>query len=200
MARRVVDLDPADYTARIELRARFRLLREQAGLSQREFGKLTGQQQGTVSKFERTGVDQAMTSTIARWARWLDHRLTLTPVGFPRPVRWRRQSDRGADLLAALVTTHNVAAFGGADGWMAASTLYDLVGIRVACGVSQERLAQVLGISEQSISLTERGFADNQLATLQKYARALARASRHRGGHLTIGLDPIDQPQHDTSV
>ncbi len=93
------------------------------------------------------------------------------------------------------MNTCNVGAFGGADGWLAARTLHDLVGIRIACGVRQELLGRVLGVSEQSVSLTERNAADNQLVTLQRYARALARASRHKGGYLAVGLDPIEHDQ-----
>lgn len=196
MARHIPDLHPDDQTVRIELRARFRALREQRGLSQRDLGELMGLGQGNIGRLERAGVDQSKTSTVARWARVLGHRLTLTPQGFPAPVRWRRKTgDPGADLMAALVNTYNVGAFGGTDGWLAARTLHDLVGIRIACGVRQEQLGRVLGVSEQSVSLTERNAADNQLVTLQRYARGLARASRHKGGYLAVGIDPIEHDQ-----
>jgi transcriptional regulator with XRE-family HTH domain len=196
MARRIPDLHPDDYTTRIELRAQLRRIREAAGLSQRDMKPLLGFDQGTISKMERLGVEQAKTATVARWARALGHRLTLTPTGFPPPVRWRRQSrgnDPVAGLLSALAGTGagEGAVFGGSDEWLAARTLNDLVGIRVACAVSQERLAQVLGISEAAISLTELGTADNQLVTLQRYARAVARVSRYRCGYLAVSLDPI---------
>lgn len=198
MARRIEDLHPDDYATRIELRGQLRALREQCGLSQRDLGKLLGLHQGNIGRMEREGVDQSKTSTVAGWARVLWRRLTLTPIGFPPPARWRRRTAdmHPADrLLADLVETWNVGAFGGTDGWLAARTLYDLVGIRIACGVRQDQLGQVLGISEQSISLTERGTADNQLVTLQRYARGLARASRHKGGFLAVGLDPIEHHQ-----
>jgi DNA-binding XRE family transcriptional regulator len=196
MARRIPDLEPADYNARIHLRAHLRALRERTGVSQRDFAPRLGLEQGSLSKMERTGVDQSKTSTVARWARALDHRLTLTPIGFPEPVRWRRQSNSN-DLLNALVTTGNIGALGGADGWVAAYALHKLVGIRLACGVSQDQLSRILGISEQAISLTERGASDNQLAWLQRYARGVARASQHRSGYLALALDPTgaDQPE-----
>lgn len=205
MARRIGDLHPDDLAARVELRAQLRRIREQAGLSQRDFAPLVGRSQPGVGKFERDGVDQSKTSTIAAWARALGHRLVLAPIGFPRPVRWRRQNNPSSPvdrLLFDLVSTYNVGAFGGPDGWLAAVTLNDLVGIRIACGVSQEQLGRVLGVSEQCVSLTERNAADNQLVTLQRYARAVARASRHRGGYLAVGLDPIvhDQAQHAGDV
>lgn len=197
MARRISDLHPDDQATRIELRGRLRALREQQGLSQRDLGRLLDLGQGNIGRLERAGVDQSKTSTIARWARMLGHRLTLTPTGFPPPVSsWRRKdSDPGAALFNALVATCNVGAFGGSDGWLAARTLHDLVGIRIACGVRQELLGRVLGVSEQSVSLTERNAADNQLVTLQRYARGIARASRHKGGYLAVGLDPIERDQ-----
>lgn len=195
MARRINDLHPDDFRARTELRGRLRAIRERQGISQRDMGRLVDLSQGNVGRFEREGVDQSKTSTVARYARALGYRLTLTPIGFPRPVRWRRQKDDlAARVFDALVVTYNVAAFGGADGWLAAHTLHDLVGIRVACGVRQDQLGRVLGVSEQSVSLTERDAADNQLVTLQRYARGLARTSRHRDGYLLVGLDPLDHP------
>lgn len=196
MAGRIEDLHPDDYTARIAIRTQLRAIREATGLSQRDMKELLGLDQGQVSKMERTGVDQSKTATIARWARALGYRLTLTPTGFPPPARRRPDSTNPvAATLAALVETYNVGAFGGADGWLAARTLHDLVGIRIACSVSPAQLARVLGISEQSVILTDRGTGDNQLVMLQRYARGIARASRHQGGYLAAGLEPVDQPE-----
>lgn len=199
MARRIGDLHPDDRTARIEIRTRLRALREQQDLSQRDLARLLGLGQGNIGRFEREGVDQSKTSSIAAFARVLGHRLTLTPTGFPAPSRfrpWTANTNLADRLLADLVETWNVGAFGGADGWLAAHTLHTLVGIRIACGVHQHQVGRVLGVSEQSVSLTERNAADNQLVTLQRYARALAKASRHRGGYLAVGLETAHQQQH----
>lgn len=197
--RRIVDLHPDDHTTRVELRTRLVTIREELGMTQHAFSeKYLGHGKGgssSIGKLERVGVEQSKVSTIARWARILGYRLTLTPTGFPAPARWRRQNGGRAQLLARLVAADAVTGIGGADGWLAARTLHALTGIRIACGVTQAAVAQVQGITKESVSITEGGFADNQLVVLQRYARAVARASRYRSGYLAVGLDPIGAGQ-----
>ena len=192
MARHVDDLHPDDLTARIDLRARLCSIREQAGLTTRDTATRMGVDVANFRRLERQGVTQSRYATVARWARALDHRLVLTPEGFPNPVRWRLHDVSHRErTLTALVDTYNVAALGGHDGWAAAKLLRDLTGIRVACGISQRRLADTIGVTEQCVSLFEVSLSDPMLVMCQRYARAVAGACRPRryGALLRVGLE-----------
>jgi hypothetical protein len=201
MSRIIRDLHPDDLTARLQLGAALVRIREDTGTSRAQVAsRIGGVHPSNLGRLERTGIGQSRTCTVGNWARALNHQLTLTPVGFPRPHRWYPyELAPTIRAVHALLDTHNVAAFGGPVGFHVAHVVRDLIGIRVACGVSQAKLADWLGVSEQNISLFETSFKDTILANLQRYARGLAQASRHRAGFLELGLYPAgEQPAPGT--
>lgn len=193
MARSIADLHPDDHATRDRLRRQLRALREQAGVSQRELGERMGVDQANIRRLERKGVLQSHTGTVARWARGLRHRLVLEPAGFPHPLRAGWPGSRTPNDMVALVAQLVRAE---ADEWLAARTTSTLTGVRLACCVTQERLAARLDVSEQAVSVFEAGVSDSTLVLLQRYARGIARCTRTwRDGYLDVRLEPID-PGH----
>lgn len=198
MARRIADLDERDYQTRIALRAQLRALRVDQGVSQRELGDRLGGRDGScVRRLERQGVDQSRTSTVMRWARALGKTLALEPVGFPRPatfIRPSKSSDVDALLSAILPGLTG-------DEWDIARMIEKLAGIRIACSVSQEKLADRLNLTEQAVSFFETSAADTALVMLQRHARGIAKCSRRPDAHLAVRLeDPAPQPETDQEV
>jgi transcriptional regulator with XRE-family HTH domain len=195
MARTIPDLDERDFTVRDQLRQQLRQLREDQGVSQRELGERIGADASGIRRLERQGVLQSRLGTTRRWAGGLHHHLVTEPVGFP-PARkmWRSPTASGVDaILALLVHTEGLAG----DDWAAPRLIADLVGIRVACGVTQRDLARRLDLTEQAVSFMETATMDSALVVLQRYPRAVAACSQWRGGHLAVRLEPIVQePQH----
>lgn len=184
MGRTVTDLDERDLAARDRLRLDLIQARLDAGLSQRAVAHAMGRQASMVRQLEAGMVLQSRTGTVVRWASALGRKVTIEPVGFPAPVRGRppSRSTDVDDLLTAM--THTMPA--DLDDWVAARVAADLVGIRIACGISQPVLADALGITEQAVSIFETSGADTALAVLQRYARALARCTRRTDAHLHV--------------
>lgn len=197
MARRVADLDERDYQVRIAIRGELRRLREEQGLSQRALGERLGIEGSGVRRLERDGVDQSRTSTVMRWARALGKELVLKPVGFPRPAPIVRPSkSNDVDLLLSAILPDLTG-----DAWAVARMVETLTGIRVACYVSQLRLAEQLDLTDQAVSVFETSAADAALVMLQRHARAIARCSRRPDAHLAVRLeDPAPQPETDQEV
>jgi len=186
MGRTVVDLDDRDLAVRDALRLELTALRLAAGLSQRQVAIAMGSEASLVRGLERAGVLQSRTGTVLRWARALGKRVIIEPVGFPPPAkqRWPSRSAGVEGLLATIAQTE----WADRDEWVAAGIAADLAGIRVACGITQTELADVLGISEQAVSILETAGTDTMLVVLQRYARGLARCSRRPDAHLHVRL------------
>lgn len=189
MARVIADLHPGDFTARDHIRWQLREIRRRGGITQRELGDRLGVDQSNIRRLERAGVLQSRTSSVVRWARALGHELKLEPALLPAPIPLRRPSrSRDADeMLAILVHSAGLAG----DDWRAARLVADLTGIRIAAGVTQQRLADRLGLSLQAISYLEASTVDNAIVVLQRYARGVAQCSRWRHGRLEVWLEPI---------
>lgn len=195
MARTIPDLDERDFTVRDQLRQQLRQLREDQGISQRELAERIGCDASGIRRLERQGVLQSRLGTTIRWAGGLRHTLVTEPVGFPPPRRvWRPPAATGVDaILAMLVHTEGITG----DDWAAPRLIGTLVGIRVACGVTQRELAGRLHLSEQAVSFMETATMDSALVVVQRYARAVAVCSQWRSGYLGVWLQPVvPEPQH----
>lgn len=59
---------------------------------------------------------------------------------------------------------------------------------RDLAGISQLRVAQIMGVDEHVVQKIEDSIQDPKLSTLQRYAKAL-------GGHLEITFVPLDNPK-----
>lgn len=186
MARRVDDLDDRDRQTRLAIRAQLRGRREQLGMSQQALGDLMRTNPANVRRLERQGVDQSYTISVMKWARMLGLRLAITPVGFPPPVA--AGGDRADELLAAVSGQIHVAGDAG-DMWEVVRLMRTLVGIRVACAVSQRRMAARIGVTEQAISLVEVSGSSTALVVLQRHARGIARCSRRPEAYLDVRLE-----------
>ncbi len=204
MARHVHDLHPDDHAARVRIHRQLRQLRRDTGMRRRDVADRMGMDPANLGRLERNGADQSRAVTIAAWARALDHRLVLTLDGYPPPCPWRRQEQTPRmNVIAALLETRNVAAFGGEDAYRIAALTVDLIGVRNACGVSQRALAAQLNVSEACVSQFENGITESLLALLQRYARGITYAGRYRSrrctpsAHLAVAVVPADE-QVDT--
>ena len=192
MARRIADLDERDYQVRIALRAELRALREQQGLSQHALGERMSMDGAGVRRLERQGVDQSRASTVMRWAHALGRTLVMEPVGFPRPARFVRPSKANeVDLLLSAI----LPGLTGAE-WDVARLIEKLAGIRIACYVSQLRLADRLNVTEQAVSFFETSAADTALVMLQRHARGIAKCSHRADAHLAVRLE-LPAPDSD---
>lgn len=190
MGRRIHDLDDRDSQARAGLRIQLRARREELGISQFALGEKLGWQAANVRRLERQGVDQSYAHTVMRWARALGLRLAVEPVGFPKP--WTVGADRVDRMLSALATQmYETGRCDTADEWEVLRLTKQLVGIRLACGVTQDQLAGVFGVSTQAVSLFEIVDKTTSLVALQRHARGIARCSpRWRDGYLCVRLEP----------
>ncbi len=184
MGRRIADLDDRDYQARVDIRTQLRARRELWGWSQKKLGEALGYEAGNVRRLERQGVDQSYTVTVMRWARALGMRLVVEPVGFPRPVHYYR------DMIQAMAHAMLTAGPGDADDAAeVAGIVQQLVGIRLACRVTQTQLGQRFGITDQSVSLIETSGSSCALVVLQRHARGIAKCSWRPDAHLAVRLE-----------
>jgi transcriptional regulator with XRE-family HTH domain len=199
MAVRVADLDDRDRFNRLALRAALRGDREAAGVSQRTLAARLGTDQPGVGRYERT--DQWRITTVLRWARALDRRVVLRPVGFPaatRPMYWGKNTDIEGALHAIL---RSVTGAGEAsDEWTVAKLQSELAGIRAACGISQLRLADRIGVSEQALSQFERGGNGTRVVVAQRYARGVALCARLPLAHLSLTLEQPAPEDTDAAI
>jgi transcriptional regulator with XRE-family HTH domain len=195
MGRRINDLDDRDFQARTAMRIQLRARRETLGLSQRALGQILGYAAANIRRLEREGVDQSYTTTIMRWARALGFRLMMQPVGFPPPAR--SIGDSVDDLMAALGAEIDLGGTAG-DAWEVNRLTAELVGIRLACRVTQPQLARQFKTTDQNVSLIETSGNSTALVVLQRHARAIGRCSWRPDAHLAVWLD--DETTHPRSV
>lgn len=187
MGRHITDLDARDRQARLDVRTQLRAHRELLGLSQRALGLRLGYEAANVRRLEREGVNQSYTVTVMRWARALGLRLVLQPVGFPPPAR--SVGDSVDDLLAALSGQVDMSGDAG-DAWAVTRITQQLVGIRLACRVTQPQLASQFRTTEQNVSLIETAGSSTALVVLQRHARGIARCSWRPAAYLDVRLEP----------
>ena len=184
MARRIADLDARDYQARVDIRVQLRARRQACGWSQRKLGDRLGYDAANIRRLEREGVDQSFTVTVMRWARELGTRLVLTPVGFPPPAPYYR------NMIEAMAEAMALAAPGEADDAAeVAGLIQQLVGIRLACRVTQPQLAKQFGTTVQNVSLIETAGSSTALVVLQRHARGIARCAWRPDAHLAAHVE-----------
>lgn len=161
------DLHPDDAAMRLMLRDLLVYYRNRATLSQRALAGRMGQTQGAIGQIEHA--DSWRVSTLQRWARGVDARLLLRPLGLPE-TDLAVQAFRPADPVRA-------------DAWDLAEVREVLVTARRFLGVTQVALGEVLECSDRAVAAVELGETDVLLGTVQRYCRAL-------GGALWVGLGP----------
>lgn len=181
MSPRIEDLHPDDAATRTALRNQLRLIRQHAGLGQRATAHRYGVRQSGFARIE-TG-DQWLTTTVHRWARTLGHRAVLQPSGFP-PVR----------LPVGVFTAVTPTRPDLVDAWSVSLLQGELAAIRTAVGVTQTRLAAILGTCVAAVSAFEQSTNGTRLVYAQRYTRALARAANRPTAHLHVRLEPLNPP------
>lgn len=199
MAARVADLDDRDRFNRLALRAELRDTREAESVSQRALAARLGIDQPGVGRYECT--DQWRVTTVLRWARALNRRVILRPVGFPAATRsmyWGKNTDIEGALHAILGSVTGSGNTG--DDWTVAKLQSELAGIRGACGISQLRLADRIGVSEQALSQFEGGENGTSVVVAQRYARGLALCARLPLAYLSLTLEQPELEDTDAAI
>lgn len=195
------DLDPRDRTNRLALRTSLRTARETDGISQRELGERLGIDQPGVGRYERA--DNWRITTALRWARALNRRVVLRPTGFPtaagRPVNWGTKNsdiqDALRDVLGAMTADGDAS-----DDWTVAKLQSELAGIRVACGITQLRLATRIGVTVQALSLFEGADHGTSVVMAQRHARGIARCAGLPAAYLHLDLEQPEREEEDAAV
>lgn len=73
----------------------------------------------------------------------------------------------------------------------------DLIAARHACGLTQDALAEILGVSQATVSAFERIGNDPKLSTIRRYARAVDVMVRH---HVDRAPEPCGASEFLTHV
>ena len=187
MSTRVNDVDPRDHQTRVDLRTQLVAVRHQRGISATTLAQALRTEASNVRRDERIGVVNARVVTIMRWADTLGYTLRWEPVGFPEPApRARNTRDKDLDELLAAV----MPALRGTDEIAVTGLVEVLARIRVACGITQARLAQVCGITESAVSAFENAINQPTLSLVQRHARGVAQLAGLPDAYLRVWLEP----------
>lgn len=138
-------------------------------ISQRQLADRIGCHQTSVAGMETSTAWKA--STVQRWARGHGRRLILTPVGLP--------ADPNIEPTAIVYSEPDKA-----DEWARASAIAVIADARKLAGISQEAVADVLGVGTRSVWAIENQETDPLLASMQRYCRAV-------GGALWVGVEAL---------
>lgn len=168
------DLHPADRANRDQLASQLRQIRVNLGISGAHLGTMLGYtHKSSVGAMERRRSWEIR--TLQAWARALHHQFTLTITGLAVP--------RDGDPLNAIYANQQPSAPAAIDRLLLRRTVNDLARIRRS-RMSAERLASLIGCTEEVVCWSESNPDGARLASVQRVARAL-------GGALVPGLAPV---------
>ncbi len=175
MPTRAPDLHTEDAEVREALRAQLVQARVAAGMSMGDVGAVTGHTKFAVHDWETRPANPRI-STLQRRARIPRLVLTMTPVGLDGTedtdtVTFRRLAETATDPTVQ-------------DAWWRVLVCAQLRAARRATGRPAAQVAAVMGCSFSALLATEAGRDDPNLATYQRFARAL-------GGRLHLELQPL---------
>lgn len=96
-----------------------------------------------------------------------------SPVGSKLPSRPTPKPRRQFDAFKERVLSNPTARAGFEDAQSRNNLIDALIGLRRAKGLSQEQVAQSIGVNQGTVSQFETESSDPRLSTLQRYARAV---------------------------
>lgn len=169
----MIDIDPADLAARVELRTQLHGLRKDMDLSGENVARLCGfGNLGAVRSLERRTNWEVW--RLQRWARGLDRMLRLHIIGLTLP-------DDDITSMVLRATT----AFGARDedDLHLRIVAHDLIRTRKAM-FSRPEMASRCGVTEGAVRDWEAQPQSSVVRLYQRYARAL-------GGTVTLELQPV---------
>jgi transcriptional regulator with XRE-family HTH domain len=178
MSAPIVDLHPDDTAARDELAQSLIAARHEARLSVPAVAGRLGVTPSAVN--QRETCRGWRVSTVQQWARAVDQQLSITVAGIVIP-------DDGDDLAAAYAASEPVSAAAW-DRLHLRMVVNDLVRVRRHLGVTQSGLAIRLGVTKPAVGIAETHPDGWQVASVQRYARALDGVAR-------FGLVPVEAGQ-----